>query len=75
MFLYEKCVNQGLYKEMYRIDEVLFSKPSIVIEFSDYDMLINNAMEDGEPFPYDLSDEEFENEVKHSLEALPCPIN
>lgn len=59
----------------YRVDEVLFSKPFIVIEIGDYDMLINNTMEDTEPFPYDLSDEEFENEVKYSLEILPYPDN
>lgn len=52
----------------YRVDEVCFSdKPFIVIECGTYDELMNNAMEDVEPFPYDLTEEELLNEVKYSL--------
>ena len=54
--------------EYFRIDEVLFSKkPFIVIECGDMTELLNNTMEDAEPFPYDLPYEELINEVKYSL--------
>ena len=47
---------KGLF---FRVDEVLFSqKPFIVIECGDLDELMNNIMDDAEPFPYDLSYEE-----------------
>lgn len=52
----------------YRVDEVCFSdKPFIAIEYGTYNELMNNAMEDAEPFPYDLPEEELLNEVKYSL--------
>ena len=61
----------GLY---FRVDEVLFSKkPFIVIECGDLDELLQNTMEDAEPFPYDLSLEEITNEVKYSLGIEPYP--
>lgn len=54
--------------EYFRVDEVLFTeKPFIVIEFGNYDDVMNNTMEDADPFPYDLSYEDSENEVKYSL--------
>lgn len=53
----------------YRIDEVLFNtKPFIVIECADTIMDVrNNAMEDSDPFPYDLSDDEIREEVRLTL--------
>ena len=52
----------------YRVDEVCFKdKPFIVIECGTYDDLMNNSMEDADPFPYDLSDDELVNEVKYTL--------
>ncbi len=50
--------------EYYRVDEVLFpKKPFIVIEYGTIDDLFRDIMIDADPFPYDLSDEETENEV------------
>ena len=61
-------------KQYYRVGEVCFpDKPFIVIECGTYDELMNNIMEDIEPFPYDLSDEELLNEVKYSLGIKPYP--
>ena len=38
--------------EFFRVDEVLFSqKPFIVIECGDINDLLNNTMEDADPFP------------------------
>ena len=53
----------------YRIDEVLFPEnPFIVLEYADTEERVkNNAMEDSDPFPYDLSDEDIIKEVKYSL--------
>lgn len=60
--------------QYYRVDEVCFSdKPFIVIEYGTYDELMNNAMEDAEPFPYNLTEEELLNEVKYSLGIEVCP--
>ena len=60
--------------QYYRVDEVCFSdKPFIVIEYGTYDELMNNAMEDAEPFPYNLTGEELLNEVKYSLGIEVCP--
>ncbi|MCI5668359.1 MAG: hypothetical protein MR291_06305 [Oscillospiraceae bacterium] len=54
--------------DFFRVDEVLFNdKPYIVLECGTLQQLINNTMEDADPFPYDLSDEEIKNEVKYSL--------
>ena len=39
------------------------------------DELMNNIMEDMDPFPYDLSDAELLNEVKCSLGIKPYPEN
>ena len=62
---------KGLF---FRVDEVLFSqKPFIVIERGDLDELMNNIMDDAEPFPYDLSYEELCDEVKYSLGIEPYP--
>lgn len=54
--------------EYYRVDEVCFSdKPFIVIERGTYDELMKNIMDEADPFPYDLTEEEMLNEVKYSL--------
>lgn len=59
----------------YRVSEVLFAeKPFIVLEFADTeDEAIKNIMEDLEPFPCDISDEETINEIKYSLGIEPYP--
>lgn len=63
------------YNELYyRVDEVCFSKkPFIVIQCGTFNELMNNIMEEMEPFPYDLSDVELLNEVKYSLGIEPYP--
>ncbi len=72
------CSNRPLYKfqnGFYRIDEVLFAeKPFIVLEYADTeDMVRMNAMEDCDPFPYGLSDEDTIKEVRYSLGIEPYP--
>ena len=60
----------------YRVDEVCFpGKPFIVIECGTYDELINNTMDEADPFPYDLTEEELMKEVKCSLGIEPYPDN
>ena len=60
----------------YRVDEVCFpDKPLIVIEFGTYDELINNIMDEAEPFPYDLTEDELLKEVKYSLGIEPYPTD
>lgn len=56
--------------EYYRVDEVLFpQKPFIVIEWTDkIEYALKNAMEDTDPFPYDLSYKKIVEEVKLLLE-------
>jgi len=44
-----------------------------IIECGTYDELMNNVMEDIEPFPYDLTEDELLNEVKYSLGIKPYP--
>lgn len=62
--------------QYYRVDEICFpGKPFIVIEFGSYDELINNIMEEADPFPYDLPKEELLNEVKYSMGVKPYPQN
>jgi hypothetical protein len=52
----------------YRVDEVCFpDKPFITIEFGDYNDLVNNIMEDLDPFPFDLTDSELLDEVKRKI--------
>ena len=65
------------YNELYyRVAEVCFSKkPFIVIECGTYEELMNNIMDDMDPFPYDLSDAELLDEVKYSLGIKPYPEN
>ena len=65
------------YNELYyRVDEVCFyKKPFIVIQCGTFNELMNNIMEDMDPFPYDLSDAELLNEVKYSLGIEPYPEN
>lgn len=71
-----KCVSErkvywftgGEYGGYYRVDEVIFGKPFIVLEYSrDLDGVLRNIMEDCDPFPYDLPDEEIIMEVKYAL--------
>lgn len=54
------------FKEEYvRVDRVYFSeKPFIVLEFSKKK---EGPYEDADPFPYDMSDVDFEQEIKFSL--------
>lgn len=54
------------YKEKYiKVDAVYFPiKPFIVLEFSDRQ---EGPYEDADPFPYDISDEDLEREIKNSL--------
>ena len=65
------------YKDLYyRVDEVCFpGKPSIVIELGTYDELMKNIMEDGPAFPYDLSEEEFDDEISYLFGEKPYPEN
>ena len=53
----------------YRVDEVLFpQKPFLVIECADREENIrNNAMEDADPFPWDLGEEELLAELRELL--------
>lgn len=61
-------------KHYYRVSEVCFpEKPFIVIECGTYDELIKNIMEDADPFPYDLTDNQLMNETKYSLGIVPYP--
>lgn len=54
--------------DYYRVDEVCFSKkPSIVLECGSYDELMKNIMEDMDPFPYDLSEQDLCLEVQVAL--------
>ena len=57
--------------EYYRVTEMCFKKPFVVIEGGTYDELIKNIMEDANSFPYNLSDAELLNEVKYALEMEP----
>ena len=48
--------------------EVLHEKPFLVLELTDtLEEAKSNEMEDADPFPYDLSDDEIVLEVKRSL--------
>ena len=58
----------------YRVDELLYAKkPSIVIECGDEEQLNTNAMDDADPFPFDLPDDEIRDEVKYSMGIEPYP--
>lgn len=57
----------------YRVTEMCFQKPYIVLEAGSYEELVKNNMEDENSFPYDLSDNELLNEIKHSLGIVPYP--
>ncbi len=73
----ENISTRSAYEYMgqyYRVDEVCFSgKPFIVIECGTYDELINNSMEDADPFPYNLTEDELLKEVKYTLRIEPYP--
>ena len=67
--------NIYVYNDQYfRVDEVLFDdKPFIVLECGTLQDLMNNTMEDLDPFPYDLEYNEIRNEIKYSfgIESYP----
>lgn len=54
----------------YRVDEVLFpEKPFLVIECADREEDVRqNGMEDADPFPWDLGEEEILTELRELLE-------
>lgn len=58
-----------LGEQYVRICEILFTqKPFIVLEIADtWEEVKTNTMEDADPFPYDLLDDEIVLEVKRSL--------
>lgn len=64
----QEKIQQHIWKrenEYIRVDRVYFSeKPFLVLEFSEYK---DGPYEDADPFPYDLSDDEIEQEVRYSL--------
>lgn len=64
------------FRERYiLISEVLFSKPFIVLEIAHTrEEAVRNIMEDEDPFPYDLSDEQIVLEVKRSIEWEEQPL-
>lgn len=64
------CYNHGYY----RVDEVLFpEKPFIVIEYADtIEAAENDIMEDTDPFPFDLCDDEIRREVYFILTGTEC---
>lgn len=56
------------------IGEVLHEKPFLVLELADtLEEAKSNEMEDADPFPYDLPDDEIVLEVKRSLGLEECP--
>lgn len=59
-----------VYNDKYfRVDEVLFEdKPFIVLECGTLQELMNNTMEDLDPFPYDLENDEIRNGIKYSFD-------
>lgn len=66
------CAKNKIFKfknNYFRVDEVLFrDKPFIVLECGSFQDLMRNTMEDAEPFPYDLSDDEIVKEVRYAME-------
>ena len=55
----------------YRVGSVYFSeKPFIVLEYADK---ISGPYADAEPFPFDLPEKEFEQEIRYSLGIGPYP--
>lgn len=57
--------------EYIRVDKLYFpKKPFLVLEFSD---CIEGPYEDADPFPYDLSETELEQEVRISL-GIDSPL-
>ncbi len=62
-------------REYYRIDTMSFNgRTFIVLEWADtIHSIKHNIMEDIDPFPCDLSDEEIIKEIKYALEIEPYP--
>lgn len=71
IYLHDKqCPLAELMERIYaiRIDEVLLEKPFLALALADtLEEVESNAMEDTDPFPYDLPDDEILLEVKRSL--------
>ncbi len=58
----------------YRVDEALFrEKPFIVLECGTLQEVLSNGMEDTDPFPYDLPNEEIEAEIRYVFGIDPYP--
>ena len=57
----------------YRVAEMCFKKPLIVLEAGSFEEVMKDIMEDENSFPYDLPDNELLKEVKYSLGILPYP--
>lgn len=70
----KELVNKNIYrfrKEYIRLDRMYYpDKPSIVLEFSD---CIEGPYEDADPFPYDLSSDDIECEIKYAMLIEPYP--
>ena len=61
--------------DYFRVDEILFKdKPFIVLEVGTLEELMKNTMEDADPFPFDLSDDDIVKEVKYTLGIEPYPV-
>lgn len=56
------------------ISEILLKKPCIVLEIADtLTDVLNNAMEDADPFPYDLTEDQMLERVRLSLGIEKSP--
>ena len=57
-----------------RISEILLKKPCIVLEIADtLTAVLNNAMEDTDPFPYNLTEDQMLEQVRLSLGLEKSP--
>ena len=66
MWNYENVTREQFEAVKDRVEELL-------IECGSYDELMKNIMEDVDPFPYDLSDEELRLEVEVALGLKEYP--
>lgn len=59
-----------------RISEILLKKPCIVLEIADtLTDVLNNAMEDADPFPYDLTEDQIMERVRLFLGTEKSPTS
>ncbi len=66
----------GYNNRYYRVNEILFERPFVVIECADtWEEVLNFQMEDAEPFPHDLPDNIIIKEVRCALEIDPYPAS